>query len=330
MIITDLQCEQATNLSEVIDIVGEAFQSTDTSTVSKTYIDCPSGDFRAMPVRIGDVAGVKWVSVFPENSQQNLPTVLATIILNSATTGELLAILEATHITKLRTAAAAGVATNLLSNIDGIPRKGQIAAFIGCGAQTQLHVDAICSVRPSIAEVRFFDLNTEVCDLMCSANEGKFHLNNRPELWHGSKACKSIEECVDGADIVTTLTPSTAPIVKAKWLKKGVHINAMGADAEGKREFDSQTYKAVDIWVVDDFEQAVHSGETQHAYHPPSSNSGKMACMPWGKRSGKTFCNLAECLGRTRENQITLFDSTGLAIQDIAVANYIYEKLKEQ
>jgi alanine dehydrogenase len=307
MIITDLQCEQATNLSEVIDIVGKAFQSTDTSTVSKTYIDCPTGDFRAMPVRIGDVAGVKWVSVFPENYQQNLPTVLATIILNSATTGELLAILEATHITKLRTAAAAGVATNLLSNCDS-----EIAAFIGCGAQTQLHVEAIREVR-DIKEVRFFDLNDEAM--------------MRMSLMLGGHISKSIEECVDGADIVTTLTPSAAPIVKAKWLKDGVHINAMGADAEGKREFDSQTYKAVDIWVVDDFEQAIHSGETQHAY---KSRHDLMASMPWGKNSSKSFCNLTECLGRTTKEQSTLFDSTGVAIQDIAVANYIYEKLKEQ
>jgi alanine dehydrogenase len=327
MMITDLQCQNATNLSEVIDVVDTAFKTTDISMVSKTYIDCPKGDFRAMPARIGDIAGVKWVSVFPENQQHSLPTVLATILLNSATTGELLAVIAATHITRLRTAAAAAVATRLLSNIDGIPRKGQIAAFIGCGAQTQLHVDAICSVRTSIGEVRFFDLNAEACDLMCSANEGKFHLDDKPELWHESKACKSIEECVDGADIITTLTPSTEPIIKRKWLKPGVHINAMGADAEGKREFDSQTYKDVDIWVYDDFDQAAHSGETQHAY---KSRHGSMACMPWGKASGKTICSLTECLGRSTKDQITLFDSTGVAIQDIAVANYIYEKLKER
>jgi alanine dehydrogenase len=308
MQITDLQCQNTTNLSEVIDVVDTAFKTTDISMVSKTYIDCPKGDFRAMPARIGDIAGVKWVSVFPENQQHSLPTVLATILLNSATTGELLAILAATHITRLRTAAAAAVATRLMSNPDS-----KIAAFIGCGAQTQLHVDAICEVR-GIEEVRFYDINADGLDLMCSANNGI--------------SCGSVQECVEGADVVTTLTPSTEPVVKRKWLKDGVHVNAMGADAEGKREFDSQTYKDVDIWVYDDFDQAAHSGETQHAYK--RHRHGGMACMPWGKSSGKTICSLTECLGRITKDQITLFDSTGVAIQDIAVANYIYEKLKEK
>lgn len=333
MQITDLQCQDVTNLSEIIDVVDEAFKNCVLADmVPKTYLDCPDpdfgGDFRAMPGKIGDVAGIKWVSVFPKNQYHKLPTVLATILLNSASTGELLAILAATHITRLRTAAAAAVATRLLSNADS-----KVAAFIGCGAQTQLHVDAICKVR-DIQELRFFDLNEESLELMCSANNKTESAVRKTDIPTGivvkchGVPCSSVEECVSGADIVTTLTPSTKPVVKGAWLSEGVHINAMGADAEGKREFDNATYKMVDMWAYDDWAQASHSGETQHAY---KSRNGGMACMPWPKNGeSKLIGLLTEFLGRSTKEQITLFDSTGVAIQDIAVANYIYEKLREQ
>lgn len=309
MNITDVQCIEATNIVDIIGIVEDVFKSTDISMVPKTYIDCPKGDFRAMPARVGNVSGIKWVSVFPENPPE-LPSVLATILLNSAETGELLATLAGTYITSLRTAASAAVATRLLARSDS-----EVAAFVGCGAQTQLHVEAILEVNPRIKKLSFFDLNPVSAEKLA-------------RRWQGIKKvaiANSVQNCVEGADIVTTLTPSTEPVVFGKWLSPGVHINAMGADAEGKREFDSKTYKMVDIWTVDDFAQASHSGETQHAY---KSRKDGMASMPWEKDSGKMICNLSQCLGRTLHEQITLFDSTGIATQDIAVANYIYEKLK--
>lgn len=309
MNITDKQCMNATNLSEVISVVDDVFKSTDVSMVPKTYIGCKKGDFRAMPARVGDVAGIKWVSVFPENPPKQ-PSVLATILLNSLETGELLATLAGTYITKLRTAASAAVATRLLARSDS-----EVAAFIGCGAQTELHLEAILEVQPKIEKLSFFDVNPEAAEILA-------------KRWQGIKKvviANSVQNCVEGADIITTLTPSTEPVVFGKWLKDGVHINAMGADAEGKREFDSKTYKMVDIWTVDDFAQASHSGETQHAY---KSRYGLNAEMPWPRESGKIITNMSECLGRTLHEQITLFDSTGIATQDIAVANYIYEKLR--
>lgn len=281
--------------------------------VPKVYLDCDDlGDFRAMPAKIGDVSGVKWVSVFPKNPQRTppIPTVMGTIILTSATTGKLLAVLDGTYITKLRTAAAAAVASQLFARKDS-----EVASFIGCGGQTLLHCEAICHAMHNVARIVLFDLNREAA------------FNIASQITHKEVVvAESPEEAVKCADILTTLTPSTEPIVKGKWLKEGVHINAMGADAEGKREFDQQTYKMVDIWAYDDFEQAAHSGETQHAY---KSRNGSMACMPWPKEgSGKLIGNISEFLGRSTNDQITLFDSTGIAIQDIAVANYVYEKLR--
>tara|TARA_Y100000034_G_scaffold103692_1_gene129578 strand:- start:47393 stop:48313 length:921 start_codon:yes stop_codon:yes gene_type:complete len=305
MKITESQCKHAVNLSEVIAVISDAFNSKDNHMVPKTYLEVDGGDFRAMPARVGNIAGIKWISVFPQNVDQ--PTVIGTILLNSTTTGELLAILEGNHITTLRTAAAAAVATRLLAR-----KNSDKAAFVGCGAQTAVHMEAILEVQ-DVQNFSFFDIKAENAHMLAE--------------YYGGEAANSVQDCVEGADIVTTLTPSKEPVVKGKWLKPGVHINAMGADAEGKREFDSLTYRDVDIWVVDDFAQAVHSGETQHAY---KSRHGCMASMPWGKESGKHIMSLSECLGRTTEDQITFFDSTGLAIQDIAVAKYIYEKLRSE
>jgi|SaaInlV_100m_DNA_2_1039680.scaffolds.fasta_scaffold00267_10 alanine dehydrogenase len=309
----DEQCEDLINVHSAVDVVRSVFENIkDTNMISKTYLDIEDveenflGDFRAMPAQIQDVAGIKWVSVFPKNKAW--PTVIGTILLNSAENGKLLAVLDATYITKVRTAAAAAVATEKLANKDS-----EVASFVGCGGQTMLHVEAIDYVMPNLSRFVFYDKNKEAAEAIA----------NRISH-HEVVVANTIEECVSQADVLTTLTPSRSPIVKGGLLKRGVHINAMGADAEGKREFDHATYKMVDIWTVDDFDQAVHSGETQHAY---KKRNGLMACMPWPKKGeGREISSLSEIVGRVKKDQITLFDSTGLAIQDIAVADYIYKK----
>jgi alanine dehydrogenase len=243
---------------------------------------------------MGKISGIKWVSVFPENNSQ--PVVIGTILLNSSETGELLAVLEGTYITNIRTAAAAAVASEKLS------RQGsKVAAFIGCGGQTMLHVEAINSVVPTLDTFVFYDLDQKRAESMA----------NR---WHKSTGHKSLvanspELCVKDADILTTLTPSREPIIKGEWLSQGVHINAMGADARGKREFDNKCYDRVDLWTYDDIIQASHSGETQHVSSSKVSEAS----------------HIGGIAGQYPDKQITLFDSTGLALQDIAVASWIYK-----
>jgi len=297
--IMDKQISDVANLEEVITVVDEVFHDPNMSMVPKVYLDCEKGDFRAMPARVGNVAGVKWVSVHPGNTKVGKPTVQAVIILNDAETGELLGMMDGTYITKLRTAAAAGVATRLLANKDA-----QVAAFIGCGGQTQLHVEAVLHALPNLKKLRFFDLDVK------RSREVAGHFEHKEIVY-----APSVQDCVKDADVVTTLTPSTQPVVEGHWLMPGVHINAMGADAAGKREFDRNTYKRVDIWVYDEEEQAFHSGETQHR-----ATVSVTGCL---------MCSLSECLGRSTKDQITLFDSTGVAIQDIAVANYILQKVNK-
>ncbi len=310
----DEQCEALIDIHSAVDVVRNVFEKIkkdkDTNMISKTYLDIEKennflGDFRAMPAQIGDIAGIKWVSVFPEN--KSWPTVIGTILLNSAENGKLLAVLDGTYITKVRTAAAAAVATEKLANKDS-----EVASFVGCGGQTMLHVEAIDYVMPNLSRFVFYDKNKEAAEAI--ANKISHH-----EVIVAS----TIEECVSQADVLTTLTPSRSPIVKGGLLKRGVHINAMGADAKGKREFDDETYKMVHIWTKDNNNQAMHSGETQHVTVANSE-------MP-KKGVERRMTDLGSIFtfpewGRVKKDQITLFDSTGLAIQDIAVANYIYKR----
>lgn len=299
MYIMEEEIKKLAKIGEVFNVVYGAFHDEDTHMIPKSYLSVDKGDFRAMPARDGNIAGIKWVSVHPENPKKGMPTVQGTIILNDANTGEVLCVMDAAYITKLRTAAAAAVATKKLAK-----KKSKVAAFVGCGAQTELHVHMITHAVPSITKLKFYDISPAKSDDMSL----KFS-----SVFSGSKSYDSVEDCVSGADIVTTLTPSTEPVVEGFYVSDGTHINAMGADAEGKREFDIQLYRNVDIWIYDDEEQASHSGETQHL---------DLNSMPM-------MGSLKEVVGRAFENQITLFDSTGLAIQDIAVASYILDKYIE-
>ena len=122
--------------------------------------------------------------------------------------------------------------------------------------------------------------------------------------------CESIEECVSESDIVTTLTPSRRPFVNLSWIASGTHINAIGADAEGKQEFHDNLADICDICVVDDKEQGFHSGESQHSYNK------------------ERFIDLFDAVQnpiKRMSHEVSLFDSTGLAIEDVALAGLIYE-----
>ena len=193
-------------------------------------------------------------------------------------------------ITSYRTAAVTGLATKYLSREDS-----QVASFIGCGFQTMYQIEAVLHVR-DIQHIKLFDLDKNKCE----------HLS---AIFGDSVAiCDTVEECVRNSDILTTLTPSRKPFIDLEWLESGIHLNAIGADAEGKQEFESNLGTVCDICVVDDKAQAFHSGESQH-----TENKDK-------------FINLDQVVrfGFERpDSSISLFDSTGLATEDVAVANYI-------
>ncbi len=283
---------------------------------SKLYLNLPkapgssTNDFRAMPAFIQTknkgICGVKWVSVFPDNHRIGKPTVYGTIIMNSASTGSPLAVLEANHITAVRTGAAAACATHFLAN--PAPQK---LAIIGAGLQARYQLRALADLY-KFKEIGIWGF---------ARAESKIFCDHFKRLFRGLRAYESIRDCVRDADIIVTCTPSRKPLLNRKWVKKGAHINAIGADAKGKEELDPTLLLSSKV-IVDDWEQASHSGEV----NVPVSRS------LFTKRN--LYAELSDIVskkkrGRTSLDEVTIFDSTGLAVLDIYFAGYVYDRLQK-
>ena len=303
------QIENVFGMSDYVRTIEEAFMLYGQGKVqmpAKVYLTFDKGDLRCMPVYIPTmkIAGVKNVNVHPAN--KDMPTVMATITLFDPETGSPLAIMDGTYITKMRTGAAGGIAAKYLSREDS-----KIAGFVGAGAQAKSQLEALLVTRPTITKVNVYDINeTNMKDFVNHA-KAKYDLEVR--------CVGSVKEAVENADIITTTTPVRNPIVKSEYIKPGTHINAIGADAAGKEELDVEILKRARI-IIDNFEQASHSGEINVALSKGIINKKDIYADIGQIVTGKKT-------GRESVEQITVFDSTGLAIQDISVAGKIYEKL---
>jgi alanine dehydrogenase len=273
----------------------------------KVYLDVPpKGDFRAMPAYLRDTreaAGLKWVNVHPGNGALGLPTVMGVLIYSEPSTGFPLAVMDATYITRVRTGAAGGVAAKHLSRPES-----RVVTLVGCGAQAATQLLAVAEVRP-VERVLAYDVRREAAEAFCrDVGERSFR----------AEAVEDLEAAVGAADILVTTTPVRDPIVKAAWLKAGCHVNAIGADAPGKEELEPEALLRARVFI-DDWEQASHSGEIN-------------VPLAQGVLRREDICGTlgdvvaGHTAGRRHEGDITLFDSTGLAIQDIATARFVYDE----
>jgi alanine dehydrogenase len=250
-----------------------------------------------------DITGVKIVNVHPGNPMRNLPTVMALIILISPETGAPVAIMDGTYLTDIRTGAAGGIAAKYLARKDS-----KVIGLVGAGNQARTQLEALCEVfEPE--SVRINSRTKESCEKFIREMADIVPCEIRYE--------ESIEKVCD-CDILVTTTPTRKPIVKASWIKEGTHINAIGADAVGKEELDPEILLRSKI-IVDDMVQALHSGEVNVplSKHYISENDIHA-------QLGEVMVGLKP--GRTSEDEITIFDSTGLAIQDVATAHLVYER----
>jgi len=305
------QIQELLTMNSALKEVEYAFKleaSGKTIMPPKIYLNTPTsqGDFRAMPAYINQCAGLKWVSVYPNNYKHNLPTVIATIILCDPDTGYPLAIMDGTYITEIRTGAVGGLAVKHLARKDS-----SIIGIIGAGKQAETQLLAINEVLPKIVEVKIFDLNRDA-SLRYAEEMGR-----RLNIY--GRAVETIDAAMD-ADIVVTTTPSRESIVKKRHIRPGTHINAIGADAKGKQELETDLTVSSKV-IVDDIEQASHSGEI----NVPLSQ-GRMRVEEIYGTLGEVVTNMKK--GRENNEEITIFDSTGLAVHDIICAKLVYEKSK--
>ncbi|WMW22569.1 alanine dehydrogenase [Methanolobus mangrovi] len=272
---------------------------------SYLYFNEHNGDLRTMPsfMEEQDIAGVKIVNVHPDNREKGLPTVMAVIVLNSTETGAPLAIMDGTHITDMRTGAAGGVAAKYLARPDS-----HIVGMVGTGGQARTQLLALSEVM-DIEEVKVTCRNIAHC--------ASFEKDMKPFINCDFTPKDGIKDVCD-CDVLVTTTPVREPVVMSEWVHEGTHINAIGADAMGKQELDSVLLKRSKI-IVDDIVQASHSGEI----NVPLSK-GVISQSDICAELGEVVAGIKQ--GRQSDEDITIFDSTGLAVQDLVTANIVYTK----
>ena len=312
LLLKQSEIKELIEMKEVIESVETAYSVHATRKVqmpAKKYLFFKkyNGDLRIMPafIKSMDEAGVKCVNVHPDNPlKNNLPTVMGVIELFDPKSGFPLSVMDGTWITNMRTGAAAGVGTKYLARKDS-----SVLGIIGAGKQAFTQLMALREVM---------DIeHAKVYCRTCSSRENFAKMANE-RFGISIKAVATAEEAVKGADVVVTVTPANKPVLKTEWIEKGTHINAMGADAPGKQELESGILKKSKIFI-DCWEQARHSGEINVPV-----DEGIVTRDSITAKIGDVITGKAE--GRVSDDDITIFDSTGLAVQDVVTAWKVYEK----
>jgi ornithine cyclodeaminase/alanine dehydrogenase-like protein (mu-crystallin family) len=253
--------------------------------------------------------GLKAICVFPENLTKGLDSHQGAVLLFSAETGELLAMMNASAITAIRTAAVSGVATDLLARVDA----GNLA-MLGSGVQARAHLVAMSHVR-FIKRCRIASRHIE--------DAQKFAEEMRPDFSFALEPVETVEEALEGADLIVTATTAVEPIVRREWISAGAHLNLVGSSTPSAREVDSETMAAASLFVdrrestineAGDYLLAVRDGVIG-----PNHIRAEIGEVLNGDKPG-----------RKSPDEITLFKSLGLAIEDLAAAEYLFRKAKEQ
>lgn len=259
----------------------------------KTYLDAPNGDFRAMPAQGAGIAILKWVTSFPDNPAAGLPVVMGVICVSSVADGELLALVDARSVTALRTGAVAAVAAQELAREDA-----RSAGIVGCGLHGAWAARCLAAAEygPGIC----FDRDPDAAGALAG------------ELgWEAG----SLEDAL-ACDVVTCVTPGSEPVVTAGGLRPGQHLNLLGADGPGKAEAELAAVECCALFC-DEWRQASHGGELTGVVEAGLVTREAVTEL------GAVLTGTAA--GRPGEDAITLFDSTGLAIQDVAICLAVLE-----
>jgi alanine dehydrogenase len=298
-LLTARHVQEAVSPERAVEAVREAFLAYargDWTMPPKVYVPAyPAGDFRAMPALGGGHALLKWVTSFPGNPARGLPTVTGVVLLSNASDGRLVAVLDAAAVTALRTGAAAVLAAEVLG------RQGT-AAVIGAG------VNGKAAARTFLArgqDVLLWDLDQARAEAAAE------------EL--GAGVAGSLEEALDAKRLVT-MTPGHEVLLGEGSLRPGQHVSLMGADGPGKAEIAVAELVRTHVFC-DDWEQASHNGELAHAVE--AGTLGREDVTELGAVLA------GEAAGRRSVDDITCFDSTGLAIQDLAIALAATERAAE-
>jgi ornithine cyclodeaminase len=251
----------------------------------------------------GPLYALKTVAIFPDNPSRGLDPHQGTVTLYDGTTGEVLAVMNASPITAIRTAAVSGLATRALAREDA-----KALAMIGAGHQAHPHITAMLEAR-QFEDIRVAARSVESAQRLAAE-------------WPLARAVDTVEEAVRGADVICTVTQSKEPVLQADWLEPGAHINAVGACLPHTRELDSGTV-ARSAFFTDRRESCVNE-----------AGDYVLALKEGAVAEGHIRAELGEVLagsapGRESDDEITVFESLGLAVEDLAAAEYLVRRAGE-
>ncbi len=253
--------------------------------------------------------GVKVIGVFPDNPARGLDAHQGSVILLSGDTGEVMALMNASAITAIRTAAVSGVATELLAREDASD-----LAIIGSGVQAHTHLEAMACVR-RIKRARVSSRRFDNARRFAEAMQARFDFP--------LEAVETVEAAVRGADLIVAATSSREPVIRREWVEPGAHLNVVGASVPAAREVDGATMAAASLFVDRRESTLNESGDYLIALR-------EGAIGPDHIRAEIGEVLVGDQPGRTSAAEITLFKSLGLAVEDLASAQYLYRKAKEQ
>ena len=297
-------------MADCIDLMGDALGDLargDAQLPLRTVLRLP-GDgnaFASMPATIGSAIGAKVITVFPGNEGTAYDSHIGVVLYFEGGNGRLLAILDASSLTAIRTAAVSGLATRLLARADS-----KVLAILGSGVQAMTHVEAMRCVRP-FAEIRVWSRREHKARAFARKAGERFHCELR--------VAQTAEAAVRGADVVCTTTAAREPVLHGEWLAPGVHVNAVGASVPSSRELDSEAVRRARLYV--DRRESVLAEAGDFLF---PRNEGVIDDNHVVGELGELV--LGRVAGRESAQEITLFKSLGIAIEDVACARFIFDR----
>ena len=316
LVLSERDVQKLLNIEELIQALEQAhIQYSTGKAVMPVRLVVPlpqiHGRITSMPgyLRQDKALGMKVVTYFQNNPKQDLPAILATIMLFSAETGKLIAVIDGSFITAIRTACASAMATKGLAN-----PSTPVAGILGAGVQARAHIQALCRVK-KLQRIKIYS------PLGISAERVRQELES--EVGVDIEVVSSAEDTVRGADLVVTVTTAKEPVLELEWLKPGAHINAVGSHRPDLREIDGTTLARSKV-VVDSREAVMaECGDILLAIKEKSITENSIHA-----EIGEVLAGTKP--GRTSADEITLYKSVGIAIQDVAAAHLIYHKALEK
>ena len=265
--------------------------------------------FALMPAYLGDPksVGVKVLTVFPVNHGTPIDAHQGAVLLFEADHGRLLAILDATTVTAIRTAAVSAVATRLLAREDA-----DEVAILGAGTQGRMHLEAMTLVRP-VRHVRVWSRTTEHARALAQLAREKFDLP--------AEVCSTPAHAVERASIVCTTTAAATPVLEGAWLRPGTHVNAVGACIPTTRELDTEAVRRARLYVDRRESALAEPGDILVPLREGAIGTDHIVA-----EIGELLIEGGERLRRRNDDEVTLFKSLGLAVEDLAAAHHVYRK----